>query len=161
MCHLMSKYSHSNAFFYAGPCTVWCCYKAVDFLQNPHIDTPWLARKGEIWGVLCEYKLWFIARLSFCKSECNIMIWFRLRSKKTSKLHVTGLCEWNWPVASEFPTQKAGNAENISIWWHHPMMTTAPNCILYRDKERFLIYCSLISNDIFFIYRTYTFLKIR
>ena len=28
---------------------------------------------------------------------------FRRRSKKTSKLHVTGLCEGNSPVAGEFP----------------------------------------------------------
>ena len=39
------------------------------------------------------------------------------RSKKTSKLHITGLCEGNSPVTSEFPTQRASNAENVSIWW--------------------------------------------
>ena len=36
-------------------------------------------------------------------------------SKKTSKLRVTGLCEGNSPVTGEFPTQKASNAENVSI----------------------------------------------
>ena len=29
---------------------------------------------------------------------------FGRRSKKTSKLCVTGLCEWNWPVTGEFPS---------------------------------------------------------
>ena len=25
----------------------------------------------------------------------------------------------NSPVTGEFPTQRASNAENVSIWWHH------------------------------------------
>ena len=45
---------------------------------------------------------------------------FRQRSKKASKLRVTGLCEGNYsPITGEFPAQKASNAENISIWWRH------------------------------------------
>ena len=41
------------------------------------------------------------------------------RSKKTSKLRVTGLCAGNSPVTGEFPTQRASNAEKVSIWWRH------------------------------------------
>ena len=37
--------------------------------------------------------------------------------KKASKLSVTGLCEGNSPVTGEFPSQRASNAENVSIWW--------------------------------------------
>ena len=44
---------------------------------------------------------------------------FRRRSKQTSKLCVTGLCEGTSPAAGEFPAQRASNAENISIWWRH------------------------------------------
>ena len=44
---------------------------------------------------------------------------FRRRSKKASKLRVTGLCEGNSPVTGEFPAQRASNAENVSIWWRH------------------------------------------
>ena len=44
---------------------------------------------------------------------------FRRRSKKTSKLRVTGLCEENSPVTGEFPAQRASNAQNVSIWWRH------------------------------------------
>ena len=40
---------------------------------------------------------------------------FRHRSKKTSKLRVTGLCAGNLPETGEFPAQMASNAENISI----------------------------------------------
>ena len=44
---------------------------------------------------------------------------FRRRSKKASKLRVTGLCEGNSPGTDEFPAQMASNAENVSIWWRH------------------------------------------
>ena len=43
----------------------------------------------------------------------------RRRSKKTSKLRVTGLCAGDSPVTGEFPAQMTSNAENISIWWPH------------------------------------------
>ena len=46
-------------------------------------------------------------------------IYSRRRSKKTSKLRVTGFCAGNSPVTGEFPTPMASNAENISIWWRH------------------------------------------
>ena len=39
--------------------------------------------------------------------------------EKTSKLLVTGLCEGNSPVTGDIPAQRASNAENVSIWWHH------------------------------------------
>ena len=43
----------------------------------------------------------------------------RRRLKKTSKLRITGLCEENPPVTSVFPSQRASNADNVSIWWRH------------------------------------------
>ena len=43
----------------------------------------------------------------------------RRRSKKTSKLRVTGLCAGNSPGTGEFPAEMASNAENVSIWWRH------------------------------------------
>ena len=51
--------------------------------------------------------------------ECLLSRLIRQRSKKTSKLRVTGLCAGNSPKTGEFPAQKASNAENVSIWWHH------------------------------------------
>ena len=63
---------------------------------------------------------------------------FRGRSKKTSKLRVTGLCEGNSPVTREFPAQRASNAENISIWWrHHAVEIRArrSDCILYGSNS--------------------------
>ena len=40
---------------------------------------------------------------------------FRRRSKKTSKLCVTGFCAGNSPLTGEFPAQTASYAEKISI----------------------------------------------
>ena len=51
--------------------------------------------------------------------NCLLSHLFRRRSKKTSKLRVTGLCEWNSPVTGEFPAQRANNMETVSIWWRH------------------------------------------
>ena len=51
--------------------------------------------------------------------DCLLNRLFRCKSKKTSKLRVTGLCVGNSPVTGEFPSQRASNAENVSIWWRH------------------------------------------
>ena len=51
--------------------------------------------------------------------DCPFHRLFRRRSKKTSNLRVTGLCEGNSPVTGEFPSQRASNADNVSIWWRH------------------------------------------
>ena len=51
--------------------------------------------------------------------DCLLYRLFRHRSKKTSKLCVTGLCEGNSPVTCEFPAQRASKAGNVSIWWRH------------------------------------------
>ena len=62
--------------------------------------------------------------------HCLLNRLFRLRSKKTSKLHVTDLCVRNSPVTSEFPAQMASNAENVSIWWRHHYLSWRAICIL-------------------------------
>ena len=51
--------------------------------------------------------------------DCLLGRLFRRRSKYTPKLRVTGRCEGNSPVTSEFSAQRASNAENVSIWWRH------------------------------------------
>ena len=52
-------------------------------------------------------------------NDCLVNRLFRRRSKIASKLRVTNVCEGNSPITGEFPTQRAGNAENVSIWWRH------------------------------------------
>ena len=53
---------------------------------------------------------------------CLLNRLFRRRSKKTSKLRVTGLCAGNSPDRW-IPRTKACNAENVSIWWRHHVPT--------------------------------------
>ena len=56
---------------------------------------------------------------------------FRSRSKKTSKLRVTGLCVGNSPMIGEFPAQRDSNAESVSIWWRHHFKVTISNSTRY------------------------------
>ena len=51
--------------------------------------------------------------------DCLLNRLFRCKSKKTTKLRVTGLCEGNPPVTDRFPSQRASNDENVFIWWRH------------------------------------------
>ena len=86
--------------------------------------------------------------------HCLLNRLFRRRSKKTSKLHVTGLYAGNSPGTGEFPAQMASNAENVSIWWHHhgqsctfelhlicnkqPRDSSPAVVYIYIDTQRFL-----------------------
>ena len=47
--------------------------------------------------------------------DCLLNCLFRCKSKKTSKLSVTGLCAENSPGTGEFSAQKASNAEMFSF----------------------------------------------
>ena len=51
--------------------------------------------------------------------DCLLSRLFRPRSKKSSKLRFTGLCEGNSPETGEIPAQRPSNAENVFIWWRH------------------------------------------
>ena len=63
---------------------------------------------------------------------CLLNRLFRCRSKKTSKIRVTGLCGGNSPVTGEFPSQRASIADNVSIWWrHHAMHGLRPPVVLW------------------------------
>ena len=60
-----------------------------------------------------------VSHITTITHDCLLNHLFRRRSKKTSKLCVTGLYMGNSPVTGEFPAQRASNEENISIWWRH------------------------------------------
>ena len=51
--------------------------------------------------------------------DCLYKSLFRLTSKVTSEVCITGLCEENLSVIGGFPTQRATNAESASMWWCH------------------------------------------
>ena len=59
--------------------------------------------------------------------ECLFNRLFRHRSKRTSKLRVTGLCEGNSPGTGKFPSQRASNAK-IKKCFH--LMTSS--CVRYK-----------------------------
>ena len=61
--------------------------------------------------------------------DCLLNRLFVRRSKKISKLRVTGLCAGKSPGTSELPAQMASNAENVSIWWRHHV------CVKYQPRN--------------------------
>ena len=87
----------------------------------------------------------------------------RRPSKTTSKLCVTSLCEGNPPVTGGYLSQRASNAENISIWWRHhgciyfhfseekcniSIHNNGSFCFLTCQKKilsKFLTHCSLVT----------------
>ena len=58
--------------------------------------------------------------------QCLLNRLFERRSKKTSKLRVTGLCVENSPVTGEFLAQWASNVENVSISLRHHGKAISP-----------------------------------
>ena len=62
--------------------------------------------------------------------HCLLNRLFRCRSKKTSKLRVTGLCAGN--SRGEFPAQMVSTADNVSIWWSHRLNMCFPSPSLRR-----------------------------
>ena len=73
--------------------------------------------------------------------DCLLNHLFRRRSKKTSKLRVTGLCAGNSPGTGEFPTQMASYAENVSIWWRHHGL------LMHHWFRWLLVTCFIWTND--------------
>ena len=89
------------------------------------IMCPWLRRHNERDGVSNHQHY-----------DCLLNGLFRCRSKKTSKLRVTGLCEGNSPVTGEFPVKRASNVEKVSIWWcHHGHLPLAQTWELVWQKQ--------------------------
>ena len=66
---------------------------------------------------------------------------FRRRSKKTSRLRASGICEGNPPLTIGFPSQRDSNAGNASIWWRHPVLTLHHFCLLHLKKKLNISLC--------------------
>ena len=75
--------------------------------------------------------------------DCLLNRLFGYRSKKTSKLRVTGLCARNAPGTGEFPAQKASNAEYVSMWWRHNVAVMGP---WFRFLESISPVITLVNN---------------
>ena len=112
--------------------------------------------------------------------QCWLKRLFRRRSKKTSKLRVTGCCAGNSPVTDEFPAQRASNVENVSIWWRHhvkihhcpqsefPAAASGRRFYLQMSANEYsiksesrIIRCHTFSIDVLISIKMYYFLYIR
>ena len=78
--------------------------------------------------------------------DCLLNRLFRSRSKKTSKLRVTGLCEGNSPGTGEFPAHMASNAENVSIWWRHHAQFEPWHALCSRHETKLPSFGSLLKH---------------
>ena len=80
--------------------------------------------------------------------DCLFTRLFRCRSKKTSKLRITGLCVGNSPVTGEFSAQMASNAENVTIWWRHHriwrLRDISGNCYIHTSTIPIALLQSLL-----------------
>ena len=114
----------SNSTIRVKQCTI-NGYVSVEKTSNHHFE----------WGNI----IWNLYSLRWCHNEhdsiskhqphyCLLKRLFGHRSKKTSKLHVTGLCVGNSPATGEFPAQMASNGENVSIWWCHHVLHPCDTC---------------------------------
>ena len=102
-------------------------------LTQAHVFLPLCATNHQMsysWIRLINWLNYKVTSLQWCHNDrdgvsnhqphdCLPKRLFKRRSKKTSKLRVTGPCEGNSPVTGEFPAQMANNAEIVSIWWCH------------------------------------------
>ena len=91
---------------------------------------------------------WMFLPLQWCHNEwggisnhqrfdCLLNCLIRRKSKKTSKLCVTGFCVGNSPVTGEFPAQRDSNLENVSIIWrHHDLQITF---FIWHEKSVFCV----------------------
>ena len=82
-------------------------------------------------------------------NDCLLNPLFRRRSKKTSKLCVTGLCAGNSPGAGEFRAQMASTAENVSIWWRHHAkflshLAIANEQCVFPGNYKFLVFLRIV-----------------
>ena len=86
------------------------------------------------WMNITVTSRWLRRRLKSPASWSFTQPFVEAQIKETSKLRVTGHCEENSPVTGEFPTQRASNAENISIWWRHHWI-----CIFKDHRSLFFV----------------------
>ena len=76
--------------------------------------------------------------------DCLFDRLFRRRSKKTSKVRVTGLCAGNSPGTGEFSAHMASNAGNVFISWRHHVVNASVH--VYHDNFQILTAIEMETN---------------
>ena len=114
---------------------VWCRYlfsnELIPLLFN---DERKFVFNSIIWKTLHWRHNWRDGVSNHQPHDCLLNRLFGRRSKKTSKLYVTGLYAGNSPVTGEFPVQKDSNVENDSIWWRHHVQQN-PHVMCFTERK--------------------------
>ena len=103
-----------------------------------------------VWSHACSLRWRHNGRDSVSNHQprhCLLSLLFRRRSKKTSKLRVTGLCAGISPGTGEFPAHVATNAENVSIWWRHHVLIWRVLLIARPPHEPQPSYPAILANN--------------
>ena len=112
--------------------------------KGPRLARTRLVREGAVYSALQWRHNGRDGVSTHRRLGCLLNRFFRLRSKKTSKLRVTGLCAGNSPVTGDFPAQRASNAENVSIWWRHHSLSWVL-ILAYCNTRGFILAPVLVS----------------
>ena len=123
----------SSTLFYCAPHNLYNRWWPILLLITVHPKN-----HGDGSGFVIPYRCWIpidFTHIHYCDvimgamgvsnhqpHDCLLNRSFRRKSRKISKLCVTGLCAGNSPVTGEIPAQMASNAENVSIWWRHHVL---------------------------------------
>ena len=72
-----------------------------------------------------------------------------VQAQKTSKFRVSGLCDGSPPVTGGFHSQRASNADNVSIWWRRHcieiiIIKMAVSCVVTEIPLSDHLYCNKI-----------------
>ena len=68
------------------------------------------------------------SQITGVSSVCLAICWFQ---RKISKSALLALCEGNQSVTAGFPSQRASNAETVSIWWRNHVSSHSGILTLY------------------------------
>ena len=103
------------------------CQRSPPFPPSSHVGICVVLIYPVSFRWLCEYSLQWRHNgrdgvSNHHSHHCLLNRLFRRRSKKTSKLRVTGPL-----VTGEFPAQIASNAKNVFIWWRHHVVSANRN----------------------------------
>ena len=88
----------------------------------PGVLRSWAVMVLTIWYTLIHYSDVIMGAMAYQITSLTIVYWTIYSGadrRKHQSSAVLALSAGNSPVTGEFPTQRASNAESVSIWWRH------------------------------------------
>ena len=118
----------------ASPATILTCFaKSITFPASEGLKVLMQMHIGKMISVpWCIEALTFhysgVTRGAMASQITNLTIIYSTvysgaDQRKQQSSALLAICARNSPVTGEFPAQRASNAENVSIWWRHHIMT--------------------------------------